>query len=232
MISVAIMAHPKRRDFVAELVDQLDRVPVIVWDQKDEEWDTGRRSLLCFDPAASHHLVIQDDAIPCRELVAGIESAVANTREHPVGLYLGHKNPERSTITYSFDAALAAGASWLEMEGPWWGVGVVFPTAHIPAMVAWGDQHTEYENFDMRLGAFYRREHIRCWYTVPSLVDHRPESENPPLLDGHYGNRVAHRFLGVDRSALEIEWQDTAAKLSLPPKAAAPQLTKPAPVNP
>ena len=47
-LSAAIMAHPKRRAFVPELLDWLgDPTIPVIYDRKSDRWDTGRRSMLC-----------------------------------------------------------------------------------------------------------------------------------------------------------------------------------------
>lgn len=64
-LSVAIMAHPKREAMVADLLTRLDREVPVVWDQINDRHDTGARAMEAFDPACTHHLVIQDDvAVP------------------------------------------------------------------------------------------------------------------------------------------------------------------------
>ena len=204
MISVAIMAHPKRAAFVAELTDQLPEAEV-VWDRHDDRWETGTRSLLAFDPSADYHLVVQDDAIVCRDLVVGAEKAARAAGERPVALYTGRVRPSQRVIGPAVRSALRRGSPWISYRGPLWGVGLVIPTAHIPELVAWGNANTRRANYDRRIEEFYTRRGIDCWYTVPSLVDHRSVDENPSLVEGRTGNRTAHTFIR-DRSPLDIDW--------------------------
>lgn len=206
-VSLAVMAHPKRKRFVDELVPTLDREPEVVWDRNNDRWDTGRRSLLAYDRAATHHLVVQDDAIVSRDLVAATERAAAVAGERPMALYIGRGRPYRGLVSQANLGAERAGATWIEMHGPWWGVAIVLPTVHIPEVVKWGDGRPDVANYDKRISRWYGQEGIRCWYTVPSLVDHRRVAENPSLIPGRSGNRYAHTFIGQDRSGLEVEWQ-------------------------
>lgn len=212
MISLAVMAHPSRRDFVDQLLPLLDREAEVVWDQRNDRWDTGRRSLLAFDSAATHHLVIQDDAIPCRDLVAGAEKMVEHSEDHPVGLYMGRQDPKLKALAGQIEEA-----GWIAHEGPWWGPGLVIPTEHIPELVAWGDEHPEIPNYDRRITRWYRQAGIACWYSCPSLVDHRPDHVS--LVPGRNSTgRVAARFIGREASALECDW--SAEPLHVPPPAA------------
>lgn len=205
-ISVNVMAHPDRRHFVDELLADLGDVPVL-WDRKGDRWDTGRRALLAHvSTGARWGLTIQDDAILCQDLVAGAERAARVAGERPISLYVGKVRPRRRTVTSAVRQARRLGAPWVSMEGPHWGVGIVVPTAHIPELVAWADQAAN-PNYDLRIEAFYEQLKTDCWYTIPSLVDHRPVAENPSLIAGRTGNRRAHWFIGSERSALDIDWE-------------------------
>jgi hypothetical protein len=216
-LSVALMAHPSRKAFVDELIERLDREPEIVWDRRNDRWDTGRRSMLAHDPAADWHLVIQDDAIPCCDLVAGVEQACQVAADRPLAFYVGRLRPTnvQHQAGALVDNAARRGASWIQMEGPWWGPAIAVPTAHIADMLAWGDRRDDpaspdyIANYDKRISRYYASQGIDCWYSVPSLVDHRPASENPSLVPGRHGNRQAHQFIGAERSALEIDWTRT-----------------------
>jgi hypothetical protein len=202
--SVAVMAHPRRARFVSELVEQLDRQAVVIWDEKGDRWDTGRRALLAHEPDATHHLVIQDDAIPSRDLVAGVERALAYVpARSPMCLYVGKVKPFRRVIEPAARSAADQGASWLVMKETYWGPGIVIPVGQIPEVVAWGDTHPNLANYDRRIGRWYLGRSIPVWYPWPSLVEHR---DSPSLVKGRAGGRHAHNFIGVDRSALEVDW--------------------------
>lgn len=203
MLSVAVMAHPSRAAFVEDLTSQLPPETCVVWDQHNDRWDTGRRSLLAFDPDAEAHLVIQDDALICPDIILGAELVAQPDR--PVCLYTGKVRPDARTVTPALRFARRTGAPWIAMPGPRWGVGIILPTAHIPEIVEWGDTHPRIENYDSRIGGYYRERDIDCWYTVPSLVDHRPVDENPSLIPQRTGNRQAHWFIG-DNDPAGIDW--------------------------
>lgn len=206
MISAVIMAHKRRAPFVEQLLKQLGSIEVI-WDERDDRWDTGRRALLAFDPAADWHLVVQDDAIPAPDLLAGVERAVASVPDpRPLGFYVGSMGEHRLLV----DHAREIGASWIELRGPKWGVAIALPTEHIRRLVRWCDRQGQIGNYDTRIMERYRRRGVRCWYSVPSLVDHRPVRENPSLIPGRTADRRAHYF--ATGSALEIDWKSTAVQ--------------------
>lgn len=212
-VSVAVMAHPRRAKLVDDLVVDLrstDVEPQVVWDRQNVEWDTGRRALMAFDRRASHHLIVQDDALVCRDLVrAAGRVALAAGPDRPVSLYTGRVRPFRGLVADAWAEARAAGATALELPGPWWGVALMVPTAHILDLVAWADRRGGHiREYDKRLARWYARAGVAWWHTVPSLVDHRPDE--PSLLPGHVGTRTAHEFIGCESSGLEVEWQGSA----------------------
>lgn len=215
-LSVAVMAHPSRAHFVEGLVPLLGYPPV-VWDERNDRWDTGRRSMLAFDPKADWHLVVQDDAVLCRDFLRGVRRALEVVGDHPVALYTGRVQPYYAFVSRAVDRAAAEGKTWIEMQGPWWGVAVAVPTHHIEAMIEWCDQRPDVPNYDRRMAIYFDSIGVRCWYSVPSLVDHRVGAENPSLVAGRTAGkgRVAFRFIGA-QSPLEIEWTDTAVDAGRP----------------
>lgn len=206
-LSVTIMAHPAREAMVRELVDTLDGPAEIAWDRDNDRWETGRRALLSARDDATHHLVLQDDAIICRDLLAGVRRALERNPHCPTSLYLGRQRPHGPHFQRVMKQARDADATWIIGPELCWGVALVFPTELIGPMVAFGDEHPKVENYDKRLGMYLQSQKIPTWYTVPSLVDHRRQDVSPSLVPGRTGpNRVAHVFHGEANSALDIDW--------------------------
>lgn len=196
------MGHPARADLIAALAPRVPLAPIVL-DRGGGEWDTGRRALLAFDPDSDWHVVIQDDAIvPARfgealNLVLGY----APPRQ-PVGLYYGRCRPAARLTFKAHRAAVQAGSPWIEGLGPWWGVAVAIPTEHVPALVAFGDDH-RHSLYDVKLTRYFRQAGILCRYPVPSLVDHPPELES--VLGSMRGNRCAYSYLG-EQDPAAIDW--------------------------
>lgn len=229
LISVAVMAHPKRAQWVPELVEKLDADPTVVWDRHNDRWETGRRSMLAFDPDARYHLVIQDDAIVPRNLVAGLERAIEHCpRDHEqplmMGLYVGRTRPYATYVQELADKA-GRGTSWLTMSMIHWGVGILAETRVIPEMIEWGDRHGEVRNYDTRIGTWCQVHGIPAWYPWPSLVDHRI---SPSLIPGRRSDqRYAHSFIGEDADVLRVEWSATVAQIGALSDAVGPGPFKP-----
>lgn len=204
-VAGVVMAHPKRRAWAEELSVELE-LP-IVWDRVNDRHDTGLRCIEAgVDAAADHWLIVQDDAIVCRDLVAGVEAAATVSRNRVIGLYVGNTRPQTGRVEKLIAAVRANGSSWLEAPGPWWGVGIVIPVPYLPNLAEAFARSTE-QNYDRRVEKWVERTRVGCWYTVPSLVDHRHGDENPSLVEGRgCDGRRARYFIGADESALSIDW--------------------------
>lgn len=218
MISAAIMAHPRRRAMVNRLVERLPDAAV-VWDERGEEWDTGRRALLAYDPAARYHLVVQDDAILSARFLEAVALITDQVEDQPVGLYVGRCRPRRRLVQKAVHHAIASGSPWLEAPGgPWWGVAIAVPVAVIPSLVAFADLDG-HRYYDVRVTRFFKRAGTWARYPIPSPVDHDPDV--PSLIDSQPGNRRAWRFLG-DADPAAIDWSrppvrvDVAGRLHVP----------------
>lgn len=200
-VSVSVMAHPSRMSLVSELVGSLDRPAALVWDRLDDAWDTGRRAWQAHDRHADWHLVLEDDAVACRDLVAGLEAALQHVPpESAVSLYTGTLRPDARRVTAAASRANQAGSAWIVMPDVRWGVALAVPTAVIPDMLA----HADGQVYDWNLRSFFAAVGWPVWCTWPSLVDHR---DLPGLVQHRVppsGPRRAHRFL--EGSALDVDW--------------------------
>lgn len=206
-LSIAIMGHPSRAAFIEYLQERLPSAEVVL-DKREDRWETGRRAQLAFDPKATHHLCIQDDALPCRNsFLPACERIIEAVPENPISLYIGCIRPEQDVVVPALRRARRTGSPWIVMDGPKWGVAVITPTAHIERMVKWGDAHSGIPAYDRRMGHYWQARNIPCYYTVPSIVDHRSVKENPSIVDPKHrtGDRQAHEFIGR-RSPLKIDW--------------------------
>lgn len=211
-LSVAVMAHPKRAALVDDLLARLDRPAKVVWDEINDRHDTGIRALEAFDQACTHHLVIQDDVLPCRDLVAGAERALTHVPDgHPASLYVGRVQPFRRRVQQAVDQAGDA-ASWVTMDGVYWGPAIIVPTAVIVDLSTWyrGRAGQRYQNYDRRVSTWFERRGLACWYSWPSLVEHRGDES---LVRDSKAIRTAHRFIGADASALDVDWSGPVARM-------------------
>lgn len=205
------MAHPVRAAMVDELVASLDRRPVVAWatnslpsKNTEDRWATGRAAWEARGADATHHLVIQDDALASPDIIAGLEAALeaqpaaAGTIVNP---YLGTKRPIQTRYELMVKDAVSEGASWVVSRALSWGVGILCPVGAIDEMLAWCDTKRNLP-YDTRIGRWWLHHHrTPCWHTWPSLLDHR---QSPSIVGHSNEGRYAHRFL--TSSALDVDW--------------------------
>jgi hypothetical protein len=189
------MAHPKRRKAAEDLYIKLTHQPFsfvgVTWDQKDDEWDTGKRALLA-NYKSDWHIVIQDDAILPANFYRHVVDAITHVPELTlISLYTGRVRPFRSRVQDAVNKA--SRASWLRGNTLYWGVGIAIPTKHIKPMLEFVTGLAT--PYDARIGRFYQANMMPVYYTNPSLVDHNDDMGS--LIGNNYAKdpRVAHNFI-------------------------------------
>lgn len=208
------MAHPKRVAMVSDLLERLDRPATVVWDEINDRHDTGARSMAAYDPSCTHHLVIQDDALPCRDVVLSAERLLTYVPEdNPVSLYLGNAQPFRRAVNAAVARADDEDVSFVVMDGIYWGPGIIVPTSTLPDLLAWYEtkKAKRFANYDNRTSVFYERLQVPCWYPWPSLVDHRGDES---IVDAGKRARHAHRFIGDNVSAKRKRWDGAVLRMT------------------
>lgn len=197
-ITVTVMAHPKRRQQAEALALKLKQGAFmdvsITWDEINEEWHTGKRSILRGVNRGDWHIVLQDDAIIPDNFYQHVTDALSNAPvKSLVSFYTGTVRPLPGRVKSAVRRANEAGFCWLRGYLLFWGVGIAIPTDHILPMLEFIEGQTE--PYDTRLGYFYQRNMLPVLYTNPSLVDHNEDLGS--LLDHgkHPEPRVAHNFI-------------------------------------
>lgn len=218
-LSTVIMAHRVREQAVAELQQALGSQVPVSWDcnrtpspDPEQRWATGKRAWRMIDPDADYGMVIQDDVLVAKDLIAGIEKAL--TVLGPRGLvsaYTGTGRPDQKSVQRALNAARRHGSAWASTMSLNWGPAIIAPTSHIPAMLEWcSEPARKGQNYDYRIGVYFRDVvRWRTFYLVPSLVEHR----GLPSLVGHDTGpeRVAHEFIGTANSALSVNYAQMPA---------------------
>lgn len=190
-VSIVIMAHPERRAWAEALGEELSAR--VIWDNGEGHIATALRCLEAYDPEATHHIVLQDDAIPAKGFREMAERIAALAGPEPVCHYTGGRLgiSHGRSAKQRFVAARKRDASWFLTNGPFWGVGVSHPVARLPEVIELFRAHDD-PGDDPRLRSAYGELGIPCWYPVPSLVEHR---DGGSLLHAHRKTgRVALEF--------------------------------------
>lgn len=186
---------------VSKLLQKMDSVAEVVWDQKRDRIDTGIRALLAHSPSATHHMVVQDDAVIPHDLASGVSRILQDRsfrKDIPLCLYAGNVGIFAGKFERAFKVR---DYSWMTMKGLNWGVAVVIPALDIEPLVSFMQTRRE-PQYDLRISRYFEQKKTPVWYPVPSLVDH---DDGPSLIEGHGSNRKAWRFVGENNSALNFD---------------------------
>lgn len=212
-ISVSIMAHPKRKAQAEALYKKLIQYPFsdvyIIWDELNDEWHTGERSLKGGIVLGSDwHLVIQDDAILTPHIYDNIETMIAAVPiKSVISLYTGKVRPLQDRVIPAVQKAPSG--SFLTHYMMMWGVAILLPSDHIEPMLEFAaDPMFRDDKYDIRVGRFYYGNRLPIYYSMPSLVDHNDSIGSLIGNDGTTQPRVAHR-LATGR----VSWTDTVIAL-------------------
>jgi hypothetical protein len=207
-VAGAIMAHPRRTAWARDLSGQTG-LP-IVWDETNTVWDTAKRA---WRHAASlaendtqHCLVLQDDAIPCLDLLGTLEVISRLYPSEPFCL---------TVIDYRLHGARRDYDKAVQDGQPFWysnaavsAVGLMLPLRDVEPMIAFGDSFATIHD-DLKVRNFYRSQGRKLMFPIPSLLQHRNVDENPSLVpgnDGRWADRSSSTFIGEDRSGLSVNW--------------------------
>jgi hypothetical protein len=207
-VSASIMAHPDRATEAADLMSRLDHAVPVYWDGEGKPsgdanriWRTARAAWLLHEPDADWHVLLQDDAMPCADLLAGLERALEHVPpDVVVSPYLGTGRNVPIRWEVMARTADTIGASWVRSAQLRWGVGIVLPVGLIPEMIEYADRRIGVPD-DMRVAGWAERTQREVWYPWPSLIDHR---QLPSLTKHRAPDRVARRH--HHGSALDLTW--------------------------
>lgn len=208
-LSTTIMAHPKREKYVKEIQEKLGKEVHVEWDQGISLWDTARRAWLSYDKAATHHLVLQDDAILSKDLIPTLEEALQTISDQIVSICtIDYRMRDDDRKNYKLK--YKNGQRWYLKTDILSGVATIVPTEYIEDMINYCDT-LKSKHDDIRIINYCKLHDAQVHHSVPSLVDHRPSSKNKSLVQNHdnrnRGERQALIFIGEENSGLDLDWE-------------------------
>lgn len=209
MVLVSVITVVERQAVCSKLVSDLrssnpgarirvvtgDRVLKSVWATARNAWWWG----LAEGPEFTHHCVLQDDVIVCRDFVATLERLVTYLPDALIVPYLGATGRE------PFAKARQRGVHWL-YGGSLSGQAVLLPQHRARELLAWTDRYVrpEYPWDDQLYSAWCETWTETWWHTAPSLVQHG-------YVRSTFGHPSGERarspwFAGVETSGLSYDW--------------------------
>lgn len=180
-LSAVVMTHPARLEHARRLQDRYPELDLdIVVDPAPEEGPcalrTARLAWQSVADGATHHLVLQDDAVPCADFASSLLRAVAAAPDAPISLHTDWGNG----TSYAVRVGALLGRSWAPVTD-----GIVPTIGHVlPAELA--RQVSRFQDYDgphddVALRRFLATVRIPAVATVPNLIEHAPL----PSIAGH-----------------------------------------------
>lgn len=163
-----------------------------VWPNHRRAWQAYVRA-----PGATHHLVLEDDLLLCRDFLPGVKAAIASVRSGPISLY---------SVRKIVDHCRSEGLHWAEIVDGSWGQALVLPVEDVREFLAWDKRYLrqDYSDYDGRLLMWSLYTKRSWWCTQPSLVEHLGAASS--TIGFSNKNRTARWFIGANASALDIDW--------------------------
>lgn len=176
-LSIAIMGVPERTEQQVRLCDQLVVPATLVLDDQTPRrgiWHTAQRA---WERAgtATHHLVLQDDALLCSGFLQALDQLIDAVPDAPLILC--------GNLAAPMQAAKVRGCPWIKTNIVRHAVAIVLPAPLVTDWLIWCTTHVpaSFPHDDVRLEMFLIATGRLAYYPVPSLVRHdspdRPEFE-------------------------------------------------------
>ncbi len=194
-ISVAIMHHPRRRDLISDLVSSFGSLHPHVVEDPDPDGApsplrTAKRAWLTVNPDATHHLVVQDDAVLCAGFDTLLHRVVEARPNAAIALYTNWNSPENS---YLVRRAAALDYPWAYLSSREWTptIALLLPAAHARSLAQYlAGIPDEMKDDDELVTRFCTTNRLPVLTPLPHLVDHRAL----PSLSRHFGHYRATIF--------------------------------------
>ncbi len=186
-LSISVMAHPSREEYFPYLQERLGGVPMTI-DTGFGIWENCKRAWRLRNTGAAWHVVIQDDAIVCDDFHSRALAALEEAEKHgcdAVSFFFGKRIAMQGVAKKALEAGYSQ-SKWIH-----WGLAICLRAELIEPMIAFGDKMNIPQD-DARIANFIKSKGLKCYYPMPSLVDHRI---GPSLVGDKGTGRCAYSFI-------------------------------------
>ncbi len=181
------------------ILEKLEDFAIIQDWKKKGVWPTAKKSWeFCLSTNATHHIVIQDDCIICKDFIDSIQKCIETFPDRIISLYANRKICED---------AKNKDIRWIQMNDGMWGNATLFPTNILKDFLVWQQKHLDQKYFmdDSRYRIFCMMTKNYPLVTMPSFVDHGLPSDS---CVGHNNKKRIARWFEKDKSYLEYDWSN------------------------
>jgi len=195
ILSMSVLAHPSRTRWNSYLREKLGDIPFSM-DDGCGLIENGKKAWKMYDPTAKFHCVFNDDAVIGKDFYNKASAILEkNGDKFAYSFYMGVKKGYKEIV----DSAYNAKRGFIISKKLFFGVAICLPVKYIPHMFTFIDRIKDLppnKNFDTRIHRYVRSVGLRVYYPIPSLVDHRSNSENESLVYDRGSDRTAQYFIG------------------------------------
>jgi len=187
-LSISVMAHPSREKYFGYLKEKLNNPKFSIdTESKGLLWNCVN-SWKMHDLDSDYHLVVQDDAIICKDFVNKASEMIEKNGRYLYSFY--HAN--RESWNDAVNDALK-GSGYLIKKHVHSGLAIAIPRDLIPSMLDFFEKQKEPAD-DVRIGMWAKSIGLLNFIPIPSLIDHRDEKS---LHNNNKGGlyRKAHKFI-------------------------------------
>ena len=203
MISVVVVAHPRRSDMVNELHRQITP-EAVVWDDNNQGANANHRRAWRWitegwpadSDRPSHALVLEDDAVLTPDFTRQLALLMKNPPRGITSLYLGTGRPPH------WQLAIARAITTLPSPDHCWltGTHLLSAVAYLAPVDLYADLHAATTDdpkvpIDRQVSRYAKATDTPVNYCWPSLVDHR---DTAPV--------ITHRTDGQPRTSPRKAW--------------------------
>ncbi len=193
-ISVTIMAHKNRAYRIPYLRSMLGDALASIDDGSLGIYKNSKQSWLMHDFRSEFHLVIQDDAVVCRNFydqLSGVlkKATYMKSIDTVFCLYFRLKKDLQKKVFVDFNEKAINGAKegFFIDKNLRYGLALMVPTVLIKKMIFEADKLEHLGNHDdTRYSTFFSKNDIKVFYPLPSIVDQAPEISS---IKSNYSNK-------------------------------------------
>jgi hypothetical protein len=201
-VSISIMAHHSRvKLYIPRLIKAIGEeydVKVAIDYVSSGAWQTARRAWMLFDDDSTHHILLQDDVMVCKNFMLATHKICKAYNNHCITFHSHRKIA---------DEALEKGLNYAKFHYVT-GQALCMPVEKIKQFVAWSDKFVDdklrYD--DSRLSMFNTIHQYEQVITVPNLVQH---FYGGSILGTPTNNKQARTYPGDEFDALSVNWSRT-----------------------
>ena len=196
---------PGREGALTRLLPLLPPAVEVITDHAGGIPNPLRGYLLCLEdppPEATHLVIVQDDALPCRDFDARVKEAVEEKPDDLISLFVGGL---RGRTLTNFYAAQKMGKRWttIYFREIHHVVALVWPVAEAAAFLRWFETARipgakPPRSDDAAVGYWARTTRRTFWARVPCLVEHPDDFPSTIRSQPRFGDKGRRAISFID----------------------------------